>query len=336
MFAPRWAAPAAAVVVLLLDACTAGAARGPSGSSPVPLLSAASTGGPSVPTRPAGCERGRTDGAGRDLQYQIPVDPAQADGATQRDAVVHIPIGYRPGIPAPLVMQFHGAAPNATGAGYEHDSPLHPLSDRYGFIDVYPQGLRASTGNLGWNAYGPVVSKIAELPFVDKLLDTIEADFCVDATRVYASGFSNGGNMVNYLACRDSGRFAAAAPVAGPMYGQDDGPCRPSRPVPIIDIHSVDDPGVPYGGHPGLPNYDFPLPSVPQWLADWAGLDGCTGPASSTVDGAQSTTSWSTCSGGARIVGYAVRAGHAWPAELDGRPAAEVVWRFLSAFQLPA
>jgi polyhydroxybutyrate depolymerase len=141
--------------------------------------------------------------------------------------------------------------------------------------------------------------------------------------------------MVNYVACRDAGRIAAVAPVAGPMFGQDDGPCRPSRPVPMIDVHAVNDGGVPYGGHPGPPDYAYPLPSVPDWLDGWARLDGCppAPPATPTPEGGQVRT-WSGCRTGARIVAYATRSGHAWPATLGGRPAAQVVWDFLSTFRL--
>jgi len=273
--------------------------------------------------------------AGADRSYSIPIAPTLANGAAERTAIVHIPAGYRPEVPAPLIVEFHGAGPAATAADYEQGSPLRQISDSKGFIDVFPQGLRAPNGNLAWNAYGPVLVKIAEIPFVDRLLDTIEREYCVDAGRVYASGASNGGNMVNYLACRDASRFAAVAPVVGPMFGQDDGPCRPSRPVPIIDLHSVNDLLVPYGGHPGPPAYDFPLPAVPDWLEGWAQLDGCRSapPATAGADGVQ-VRSWSACRGGARIVTYATLAGHGWPQSLDGRPAAETVWGFLSSYRL--
>ncbi len=201
----------------------------------------------------------------------------------------------------------------------------------------FPQGLRAPNGNLGWNAYGPVVVKIAEVPFVNKLLDAIAADYCVDTRRVYASGASNGGNMVNYLARRDAERFAAVAPVVGPMFGQDDGHCHPSRPVPIIDLHSFNDPAVPYGGHPGRPDYEFPLPSAPAWLEGWTRLDGCSS-ATTAVAGSDGVhkQAWTGCRGGARIVAYATQAGHGWPQELDGGPAGDIVWNFLSEFRLPA
>ncbi len=200
---------------------------------------------------------------------------------------------------------------------------------------MFPQGLRAPNGNLAWNAYGPVYWKVAEIPFVNKLLATVEADYCVNLRRVYASGVSNGANMVNYLACRDAGRFAAVATVAGPMFGQDDGPCRPSRPIPIIDIHSFDDPVVPYSGQPGPPDYQFALPSVPAWLRGWAQLDGCrTAYAVNTSRDGVQTRTWRHCARGALIVAYATHSGHGWPKTLNGRPAALDIWNFLSAFVL--
>ncbi len=55
---------------------------------------------------------------------------------------------------------------------------------------------------------------------MNRLLNAVEADYCVDTGRVYASGVSNGANMVNYVACRDAARFAAVAPVLGPMFGR--------------------------------------------------------------------------------------------------------------------
>ncbi|MDQ6772052.1 MAG: hypothetical protein M3024_03545 [Candidatus Dormibacteraeota bacterium] len=316
---------AALLAAVLVTSCTG---SGSSPSRPPP------TGAAAAVARSPGCGQSHPTAAGGDRRYILAIDPALAGGATQRTAVVHIPAGYRPDVAVPLVVQFHGAAPNATGEGYELDSPLHRLSDSEGFIDAFPQGLRAPNGNLAWNAYGPVLVKIAEIPFVNQLLDAIAADYCVDRSRVYASGVSNGGNMVNYLACRDAGRFAAVAPVVGPMFGQDDGPCRPARPVPIIDIHGLDDPAVPYGGHPVDAAHEFALPSVPAWLQGWAQLDGCSPapPEQAGPDGVLVRT-WTRCRAGARIVAYSTHAGHGWPADLAGRPAAATVWEFLSGFR---
>ncbi|HEX6526197.1 MAG TPA: hypothetical protein VF070_40220 [Streptosporangiaceae bacterium] len=125
---------------------------------------AACAGSPARPTAPAsaasaGCARSSV--AGLDRRFVISIDPRIAAGVRQRTAVAYIPASYRPGHPAPLIMEFHGAGPDATAAGYERSSPLRKLADAKGFIDVFPQALRAPNGNLAWNAYGPVIWKVA-------------------------------------------------------------------------------------------------------------------------------------------------------------------------------
>ncbi|MBV8930287.1 MAG: hypothetical protein JO152_14290 [Mycobacteriaceae bacterium] len=269
-------------------------------------------------------------------EIRVPVAPRIALGADHRTAFIRVPSGYRSDTPTPLVIEFHGFGPHASAAGYLRGSPLARLVDRAGFLDVFPQGLRFSNGNVGWNAWGPVLYPVAELPFVARLIAGVEARFCVDARRIYASGLSNGANMINYLACRPTARLiAAVAPVAGPMYGQDDGPCKPPRPIAILDVHSINDRVVHYRGLPSAPN-QYPLPSVPAWLAGWVRLDRCrTGPTVQTVANGQTLRRWTRCGAGAEIIAYAVHAGHAWPTTLGGRPAAAVVWQFFQAHPLP-
>jgi hypothetical protein len=46
------------------------------------------------------------------------------------------------------------------------------------------------------------------------------------------------------LACDLAGRVASVAVVSGALYAEP-GECRPSRPVPLLDIHGTDDPVVP-------------------------------------------------------------------------------------------
>ena len=116
------------------------------------------------------------------------------------------------------------------------------------------------------------------------------------------------------------------------MFGQDDGPCSPAKPVALMDIHSRNDPAVPYQRHPAGRRYSFALPPVPAWLAGWAALDRCTpaAPATALPDGVLIRI-WLRCASRTSIVAYATHSGHAWPLTLGGRPAGEVVWAFLSA-----
>ena len=316
--------PAACLSTLILGGC-GGSGRAAVRHASTPLRPAASGCGLRPPVPPGGVG-----------EIKVPVPPQIALGADYRVAFIRVPSGYRNDARTPLVLEFHGAGPHVSAAAYLHVSPLDRLVDREDFLDVSPQGLRYYNGNLGWNAYGPRLYPVAELPFVERLIARLGAMFCVDARRIYASGISNGANMVNYLACRPTARLiAAVAPVAGPMYGQDDGPCAPPRPVPIVDVHSVDDPLVPYGGLPSPPN-QYPLPSVPAWLAGWARFDHCEkAPAVQRAAPGEILRRWTRCAGGAEILAYAVHAGHGWPARLGRRPAADVVWQFFQTHPLP-
>jgi polyhydroxybutyrate depolymerase len=71
--------------------------------------------------------------------------------------------------------------------------------------------------------------------------------------------------MVGVLACELSDAFA---PVAGAFHPRPT-TCTPSRPVPILEIHGLDDHVVVYAGQ-------GPLPPIQEWLAGWATRNGCS------------------------------------------------------------
>jgi polyhydroxybutyrate depolymerase len=68
----------------------------------------------------------------------------------RRTYLVHIPSGYKPETPLPLVVVIHGAFD--TAEGMEKFSRFSQLADREGFMVLYPNGM----GILGflqhWNA----------------------------------------------------------------------------------------------------------------------------------------------------------------------------------------
>jgi poly(3-hydroxybutyrate) depolymerase len=128
--------------------------------------------------------------------------------------------------------------------------------------------------------------------FTADLLDHLEDTLCIDTTRIYATGKSNGGGFVNYLACHPiSTRFAAFAPVAGAFYegfGANGPACQPARsPQPILEIHGYNDSLISYFGDPS--HHGGALPKITDWASDWAIRNGCSdgeGPsATPEVDG---------------------------------------------------
>lgn len=54
--------------------------------------------------------------------------------------------------------------------------------------------------------------------YIPSLYDTIESQLCIDTTREYVAGESNGGMMTYQLATDMSSRLAAAAPQFGSFH----------------------------------------------------------------------------------------------------------------------
>lgn len=83
--------------------------------------------------------------------------------------------------------------------------------------------------------------------FVHALLDKIESEFCVDRTRVYAGGESNGGLMTWQMGTDSrAARFAAFVPVIGlPHHGFDFLPAH--LPLPIMGVWGTNDRTIPVG-----------------------------------------------------------------------------------------
>jgi polyhydroxybutyrate depolymerase len=183
------------------------------------------------------------------------------DGVT-RSALVNVPPGSRPpGTPLPLVVMFHGAGSEARGT--ESSTGLTVAANRYGFIAVYP-----NANGKYWNLGGAGATGEDDVDFVSALLDHLEDNLCVDESRLYATGGSNGGGFTTRVGCELSERFDAIAPVAG-LYGLEP-PCHPKRPISVLEIHGTADQTVPYNGW-GAGGQGC----VWSFLSQWDQLDSC-------------------------------------------------------------
>jgi polyhydroxybutyrate depolymerase len=90
-----------------------------------------------------------------------------------------------------------------------------------------------------------------DVGFIKALLQVLPSRMCIDPSRIYATGVSNGGGFAARLGCELSSQIAAIAPVAGGYRSLD--PCHPDRPVAVLEIHGTADTVVPYDGKP--PDY---------------------------------------------------------------------------------
>ena len=101
-------------------------------------------------------------------------------------------------------------------------------------------------------------------------IDHVSAQACVDASHIYATGFSGGARMSSLLGCGLGARLAAIAPVSG--LRAPAATC-PARPIPVITFHGLADPENPYEGH--VPGRAAWVESGPDALRDWAAHNKC-------------------------------------------------------------
>jgi polyhydroxybutyrate depolymerase len=233
----------------------------------------------------------------------------------KREYLLHVPPKYDRARPTALVISIHGAA--LWPAAQMKTSQWNKVADEQGFIVVYPSGT-------GFPRIFPMegAALTADVKYISDLIDTLEASYNIDPTRIYADGFSNGGGMAFALSCTLSDRIAAVGVVAGAQLLPWSW-CTDSRPVPMIAFHGTADPIVPYGGGTTWKSpTNMPFPSVVNWAASWARRNRCGAEAEeSTVAAHVSRLEYAKCADDATVVLYTVGGGgHSWP---GGRPIAE-------------
>jgi polyhydroxybutyrate depolymerase len=310
----RWALPLSmvAVVALVATACGSSGRSAPSTrptSRPTTPTTAAvtatSAGGSVAPDPSPGC--GTAAAAGTTALDQD-------QGGHQRMALVHLPSGYQPSSPIPLVLNMHGS--QSTALEQEGLTDMDATADQDTFIVVYPQGGIPSGSGFEWNVPNePLVGGRAvpagspdDVAYLEGIVHTLEQRYCVDQHRIYATGFSGGARMASQLGCDASGMFAAIAPVSGLRLPS---PCPSTRPVPVVAFHGTADPVDPYDGN-GQKYWTY---SVPVAAQRWAAHNGCAAaPTVTHPDGGVRLTSYGKCRSGSAVELYTITGeGHEWP-----------------------
>ena len=224
-----------------------------------------------------------------------------------RTALVHLPPDAA-GAPLPVVLSFHALTASATVQ--QLSDGLSAKADSEGFVVVHPEGSvvdvpeisETVTDVIGWDVAG---HQVDERGFVRALLGELGRRVCIDPSRVYATGLSNGGDMALALGCGRPGLVAAVAPVSA---GNLDVPCPSDVPTPTMAFHGTDDEVVLYDGAPQI----GALP-VEELVAAVADRNGCTGgPDAQDVTPTVRVLRWPDCD--VPTVLYRLRGhGHSWP-----------------------
>jgi len=160
---------------------------------------------------------------------------------------IRLPEGARAQAPVAAIMYFHGY--RASAEGVMRNASLARVADELGVALIAPHGAGQT-----WSYPGSPSTRRDEFRFVAEVLDDVAARFPVDMTRVMAAGFSMGGSMVWYLACRMGDRFLGFAPISGAFWEPLPESC-PSAMPRMIHVHGMADRVVPYEGREVRPGY---------------------------------------------------------------------------------
>lgn len=287
---------------------------------------------------------------GEETDNQITIDFEYYASITHdgddRTFFVHLPNSYTPSRAYPILFAMHGGG----SLGYEGvagQSQLSDLSDQEDFIVVYPEG-KEQVGFRTWNAGDccPSATLLGtdDTGFIVALLEHLKTQHSINDKRVYATGFSNGGQLAYKLANEYSNTFAAVGAVAGVLQ---DFPYNTSRKVPAIHIHSYADTTAPYyGGFSDAPLITFEFPSVDETLLQIANNYNC-GTIKETIFTNPTTYDhfrYSDCDNNVIVEQYVTHdGGHTWPGgqAFAGMPlsnhidASQLLWDFFSNYELP-
>jgi predicted esterase len=195
-----------------------------------------------------------------------------------------VPASLAANTPAPLILGFHG------GSGTAEQASQYGLTGTEAALYVYPQALAfPAAGGVAWN----VSADGNDDEFIDALLIELGEKNCIDTTRVFAAGQSNGAFFVNELGCKRPDAFRAIAPAAG---GGPTGGC--TKGVSAMVVHGTADTTVSI--EKGLFSRDY-----------WLRANGCAGASSDPAPGLP-CVAYSGC---AKPVLWCEHAGaHSWPA----------------------
>ncbi len=140
----------------------------------------------------------------------------------------------------PLIVSLHGFGGNS--AVHSLYIPLHEHVAARGFGLLLPNGTLDSEGRRFWNPTDPGEnSSKASMDDYTYLAGLVaRALELKDFGPVYFFGYSNGGFMAHYMACKGLPSLRAVASLAGTSY-VDDSSCQDAPSVSVLHIHGTAD-----------------------------------------------------------------------------------------------
>lgn len=220
-------------------------------------------------------------------------------GGMERSYVLSVPAGVERTTRMPLIYVFHGYKGDAEKVRTE--SGLDAANAVVVFMEGHDQA---------W-APAPYATTTGEqdIAFVEAVRQALDAEFTIDASRVFATGLSNGGGFASYLGCQRPQDLTAVGSVSAAFYERVSQGC--SRiPIKHIDFHGTADSVI---GYDGGQRHNSVYESSHEMLAEAAVRNHCDElPTESTYAPGIERFVWQDCD--APLEHYRIDGGvHEWP-----------------------
>jgi polyhydroxybutyrate depolymerase len=187
-------------------------------------------------------------------------------GTAMRMFVIRVPAKYDARTPVPVVFLFH-----PFGMNTQYMQGTVPLPRAWpGAMAIYGQAmprLGAGAGGLqpSWQTRAGDADD-RDLAYFDAMLEWVRTNHCIDETRVFVMGYSNGANFTGVLACERASAIAGLAIASGSLS------CAPPAAKPVILSHGMADATI---------RYDRALEAAKTWTS----RNGCSAPPKSGTPG---------------------------------------------------
>jgi polyhydroxybutyrate depolymerase len=166
-----------------------------------------------------------------------------------RTYILHLPPVEKMQDPLPVLFHLHGGGGTAKGTPALTFERFNTLTDRDGFIVVYPNAIeknwndgRKSNLVTAWQ------ENVDDVGFIVAIIDSLNAMYQIDKSRIFTTGMSNGGFMSTRLLCDRADLFRGGA-ILTAQISEDYLPgCNPVKPAAVLVMNGTDDPLVPYDG----------------------------------------------------------------------------------------
>ena len=272
-----------------------------------------------------------TNSLSGETEYGLTSQTLVHDGVI-REFLLYVPASYDGTVEVPLILNFHGNG--LSSEVHMNMADMRETAESENFIAVYPQGVPLD-GSAHWNSLAGAEgnkSETDDIGFVSALLNLLGSNYAIDTSRVYASGYSNGGDFSFMLACYLSESITAIAPVSSLMADVNLLPCNPSHPTTVLIFNGTADYIRPYAGINGY------LQAVDDATAFWVQHNNISTPAdvsSIQNNGLSIERSSYTAGDGDTVVELfkVIDGGHVWfDFDIDGAQMNRYIWNTLSQY----